>query len=103
MSTTLTTPANDNHKPHLAQETGNHFWYTPPKYIELARSVLGKIDLDPSSDVVGQATVKAGKYFTAADCSLEQEWHGNVWLNPPYDRGLIDRFVEKLCSELDAG
>jgi hypothetical protein len=27
--------------------TGNNQWFTPPEHIELARRVLGEIDLDP--------------------------------------------------------
>jgi DNA N-6-adenine-methyltransferase (Dam) len=30
---------------------------------------------------------------------LEQPWVGNIWFNPPYKRGVIERFVEKLICE----
>ena len=33
-------------------------WYTPEMYIEMARKVMGSIDLDPASDSVAQKPVK---------------------------------------------
>lgn len=59
-------------------------WYTPPEYIELARSVMGDIDLDPASNETAQTWVKASTYYTVNDNGLEQPWFGRVWLNPPY-------------------
>jgi hypothetical protein len=73
--------------------TGEYEWYTPPKYIELARAVLGEIDLDPASSEKAQEAVRAKRYFTAADQGLRHEWRGRVWLNPPYAQPLIGQFV----------
>jgi len=42
-----------------AKGTGNNNWYTPARYIEAARTVLGEIDLDPASDARGQSVVQA--------------------------------------------
>lgn len=62
-------------------------WYTPSKYIEAARDVMGSIDLDPASCQRANETVQADHcYYDKADDGLFQEWHGNVWLNPPYGR-----------------
>jgi DNA N-6-adenine-methyltransferase (Dam) len=61
-------------------------WYTPSRYIEAARSVMGSIDLDPASCELANRTVKAKRYFTKEDNGLSKEWYGNVWLNPPYGR-----------------
>ena len=41
---------------------------------------------------------KCERYFTERDDALKQEWHGNVWCNPPYGRG-IEKWVEKACHE----
>ncbi len=38
-------------KPRGTQGTGNNEWYTPLDYIELAREVMGDIDLDPAMAV----------------------------------------------------
>ncbi len=84
------------HDPH----TGEIEWYTPPEYIEAARDVMGAIDLDPASSDKAQQTVRADRYFTAADDGLTKEWRGRVWMNPPYSQPLIQQFAEKLIAEV---
>jgi DNA N-6-adenine-methyltransferase Dam len=59
-------------------------WYTPVKYIEAAREVMGSIDLDPASCELANQTVKAARYYTKSENGLMLPWYGNVWLNPPY-------------------
>ena len=83
--------------------SGENEWFTPARYIDAARRVLGEIDLDPASHVLAQETVRAGTFFTAADNGLEQPWFGRVWLNPPYARALLQPFVDKLMSEYASG
>jgi ParB family chromosome partitioning protein len=82
--------------------TGEFERYTPAKYIEAARAVLGTIDLDPATSKQAQRWIKANKFFTAKDDGLAQEWHGNIWLNPPYHRELAPRFIDKLVAEFAA-
>jgi ParB family chromosome partitioning protein len=83
--------------------TGGNEWCTPKEYIELARAVLGTIDLDPATNVKAQETIQATKFYTEGDDGLQYEWHGRVWLNPPYAQPLIAEFVSKLCQELRSG
>ena len=83
--------------------TGEFERYTPAQYIEAARRVLGEIDLDPASCEIAQRTVKAVEYFTAKDDGLAHEWHGRIWLNPPYHRELAPKFIKKLITERAAG
>ena len=39
-------------------------YYTPKKYIQAARTVLGGIDLDPASCAVADETVRTRRYYT---------------------------------------
>jgi hypothetical protein len=87
----------------VTKYTGNPENYTPAVYIDAARRVLGEIDLDPASCPIAQETVKAKRFFTKEDDGLRQEWSGCVFLNPPYARGVINLFVEKLLTEYHAG
>lgn len=86
---------------HVSHNSGIEEWYTPPEYIEAARQVLGVIDLDPASSPKAQETVRATRYYTAADDGLSKSWTGKVWLNPPYTSGVIDKFIAKVveCEE----
>lgn len=88
---------------HRAQGTGENEWYTPPEFAALARSVMGGIDLDPASETSANEVIKASKFFTKDDDGLTKEWHGRVWLNPPYSRDLMPSFVDKLISEYGVG
>ncbi len=74
-------------------------WYTPSKYIESARFVLGSIDLDPATSELAQETVKASKYYTIDNSGLDEAWEGNVWMNPPYSMPEIQIFIDKLLNE----
>lgn len=85
-------------KPHVANNSQDDEWYTPAKYIELAREVMGTIDLDPASNDFANETVRANTFFTEEMNGLEQGWFGNVWLNPPYSSVLIQKFAEKVAE-----
>ncbi len=88
---------------HRAQGTGENEWYTPAEYIEMARQVLGVINLDPATSETANRVVQAEQIFTLQDNGLVQEWHGNVWMNPPYSQPHIQLFIEKMVSEVEAG
>lgn len=77
-------------------------WYTPSRYIEAAREVLGRIDVDPASTAQANETVKADAFYTKEDEGLNFRWKGRVWLNPPYGR-LCGEFVRKAIVEYEYG
>jgi phage N-6-adenine-methyltransferase len=83
---------------HVSNNSGCNEWYTPEKYIEAVRAVMGSIDLDPASSETANKLIKAKKIYTKDENGLDQKWSGNIWLNPPYSRGLIDAFMKKLAE-----
>jgi ParB family chromosome partitioning protein len=88
---------------HVAQNSGENEWYTPPQFIESARAVMGSIDTDPASCEVANANVKAVKFFTKEDDGLRQTWEGNVWMNPPYAQPLMSQFAEAVSAKFERG
>jgi hypothetical protein len=83
-------------------------WYTPARYIEAVRQVLGYIDLDSASCALANETVQATRYFDLEIDGLEQDWPGKVFLNPPYGKTSDGRsrqqiWSEKLLQQYEAG
>jgi ParB family chromosome partitioning protein len=89
--------------PHVSFNSGENEWYTPPEIIEAAREAMGSIDLDPASCSIANETVQATEYFAATTNGLNQKWHGNVWLNPPYASDLISKFADKVTQSYQDG
>ena len=89
--------------PPVVHHTGDEEWYTPSGIVELARKAMGSIDLDPASCEVAQKTVKAGRFHSKDDSGLDHDWSGNVYINPPYTTGLVDKFIHKAIASYKAG
>jgi phage N-6-adenine-methyltransferase len=89
---------------HVAQNSGNNEWYSPPEIVEAARRVLGGFDLDPASSDIANERVRAETYFTAYDNGLLQRWPvGRIWMNPPYAQPLIGQFAARFAEEIRGG
>ena len=88
---------------HVSHNSGENEWYTPPDILEKARAAMGSIDCDPASSKAANEHVKAELYFSEDENGLEQEWHGNVWMNPPYAQPLIGDFAHALVSRVASG
>lgn len=89
--------------PNRTSFTGDNEWYTPVECIDLARAVLGDIDTDPASSELAQRVVKAKTWFDEQSNGLTKEWHGNVFLNPPYAQPAIGQFTDKMVAEAESG
>jgi len=72
-------------------------WYTPP---EIFQALGLRFDLDPAAPVGGVPWVPAERFMCRADDGLTQPWHGRVWLNPPYGRG-VERWLNRLARHGD--
>jgi len=79
-------------------------WCTPASLLDTVRAVLrGSIDCDPASNDAAQQIVQAGTYYTKDSDGLAHDWHGTVWLNPPYSLPLIEQFVAHAIAQYRAG
>ena len=56
--------------------------YPTPQLIERARTVMGSIDYDPTSDPVQQVLVNATSVPGIEVNPIKEHWHGNVWVSP---------------------
>lgn len=63
------------------QIDGKDEWLTDPEIIKS----LGDFDLDPCAPINRPWDI-AKNHYTIKDDGLFLEWHGRVWLNPPYGR-----------------
>lgn len=70
-------------------------WYTPKWIIDSILEAGCKFDLDPCAPLV-KPFVIAPKSYDKTENGLLKQWHGNVWLNPPYSYPLVTQFVSKL-------
>lgn len=59
-------------------------WYTPKHIIDLARDILGEIDLDPCSSKGSQPIIQAKTNYCIEDDGFNRKWNGRIFLNPPY-------------------
>lgn len=67
-------------------------WLTPSKYVE----ALGKFDLDPCG-APGHVLAEKTFLLENGDDGLRDEWHGRVWMNPPYGNKTAP-FMKKLAD-----
>lgn len=85
-------------------EPGRDDWMTPDWLLDIAYHALGGfIDTDPATSEEAQARIEARAYYTKSMNGLDFPWYGSVFMNPPYSRGVIDEFVDKLIVDFDAG
>jgi site-specific DNA-methyltransferase (adenine-specific) len=74
-------------------------WATPD-YIFSPLDIEFGFTLDPCCTI---ETAKCAKFYTPSEDGLIQDWSGErVFVNPPYSRGNIDKWVKKCFLESSA-
>src|SRR5690625_4260652 len=78
---------------HYSSKTDN--WATPQSFFDRLNAEFD-FTLDPCDD---KDNAKCGKYYTADDDGLSQDWAGErVFMNPPYGRAISD-WIRKAYEE----
>ena len=94
-------------KDNILHSSDSNEWYTPARYADLAKKVMGDIDLDPASCIAANQFIQAKRIFDIEDDGFSRKWAGRVWLNPPYGRGEEGSnqaaWSKKLIDEYKAG
>lgn len=85
---------------HQSARAETDTWFTPPAVIE-AVGGPDSFDLDPCSPAI-RPWPTARQHYDAEGNGLMLPWFGRVWLNPPYEIGLITRFLGRM-AEHDRG
>lgn len=76
----------------------NDEWLTPPVVL----GSLGFFDLDPCSPGDRSPWRTANLMLALPTDGLAENWHGRVWLNPPYGRETF-KWLEKLSTHKGGG
>jgi phage N-6-adenine-methyltransferase len=87
---------------HAGNASTNQAWETPEVLLAALHGVFGRFDLDPCAPRKSRTRVRARVHLTAEDDGLSVAWHGTVFVNPPYGRGL-SAWVAKARREVDEG
>lgn len=79
-------------------EESTNVWLTPRPILDL----LGEFDTDPCAATIRPWDCATTYNYTVEDNGLAQEWHGRVWLNPPYGRE-AEAFMRKMSEHNGSG
>jgi len=66
-------------------------WETPNEIFDELNKRF-KFSLDVCAN---KKNAKCKRYFNKKNDGLKQRWKGACWMNPPYDSGVIDKWMEK--------
>lgn len=79
---------------HENQSNNQIEWYTPKWIFD---ALDAEFDLDPCHPIIGLNYIPVKNIYNIHHDGLNKEWHGNVWMNPPYGKE-IPKWLEKLYN-----
>jgi len=86
---------------HRFHEDSSEEFGTPIQFVRPLATALDGFDVDPASGAEAQPL--ASTRYDESDDGLAQEWHGDVWLNPPWSTNgngsAKERWLTKARSE----
>ena len=88
---------------HVSHNSGENEWYTPERIVNTARELMGGVDCDPASTETANEIVQAETFYDIDADGLQQQWHGRVWMNPPYGQPLIKNFCAAFIEKYESG
>lgn len=74
----------------------NSSWETPSWFFSAVHSEFS-FDIDAAASMENR---KLQKFFSVQQDAFRLQWHGRLWLNPPYTRG-INKWFAKARSEVE--
>jgi len=87
-------------KQKVYHRSNHQGWGTPPEFIEFLSDVKDMtFDLDAAASSDNK---KAPVFFSEVEDGLNQDWFGDVWLNPPFGSALRS-WMEKAAYEVNIG
>ncbi len=72
----------------------NQEWLTPQWILE----PLGEFDLDPCAPETRKYWVTAKNHYNIYDDGLNKNWFGRVWMNPPFNRYEVGKWLKKMAE-----
>lgn len=88
----------EDHQHYGSQDVG-HEWGTPSNIWEPLADALGGFDLDPASGCEPEPI--APVRYTVEDDGLETPWFDDVFVNPPYGRGINATWAERIAEQAE--
>lgn len=84
----------------INQDSGNTEWWTPKPIVQVAKRLMGWIDLDPACSVEAWNYQGQHSGIHYADNGLEREWFGKVWMNHPFGRQHNMNWINRVVSTI---
>jgi phage N-6-adenine-methyltransferase len=79
--------------------SASDLWATPP-HVFAALDAEFNFELDVCAT---RRNAKCTRFFTTKEDGLAQKWTGSVWMNPPYQRRVLELWVAKAAKEASNG